>query len=110
MLSSSLPCTEIIGWHALTAVFMTCFMKTASCIELGVCKGEFCFFALLGTGQRRCLISGRSQPGRLAVFPPVWKKKCYLNREKVLVFWGGFPALLWVFNDMILLFHTPPAT
>lgn len=82
MLPSSLPCAEIIGWHALTALFMTCFMETASCIELGVCKGEFCFFALLGTGQRRCLISGRSQPGRLAVFPRFWKKKCYLNREK----------------------------
>lgn len=47
-----LPCAEIIGWHALTALFMTCFIKTATCIELGVCKGEFCFFALLGTGLR----------------------------------------------------------
>lgn len=72
-LSPSLPCAEIIGWHALMALSMTCFMKTASCIELGVCKGEFCFFALLGTGQRCCLISGRSQPGRLAVFPRFWK-------------------------------------
>lgn len=90
MLSSSLPCAEIIGWHALTALFMTCFMKTASCIELGVCKGEFCFFALLGTGQRRCLISGRSQPGRLAVFPRFWKKKCYLNWEKVWFFFFLF--------------------
>lgn len=90
MLPSSLPCAEIIGWHALTALFMTCFMETASCIELGVCKGEFCFFALLGTGQRRCLISGRSQPGRLAVFPRFWKKKCYLNREKSFFFFFHF--------------------
>lgn len=83
-----LPCAEIIGWHALTALFMTCFIKTASCIELGVCRGEFCFFALLGTGLQRCLISGRSQPGRLAVFSCFWKKKCYLHWEKV--FFGAF--------------------
>lgn len=88
-----LPCAEITGWHALMALFMTCFIKTASCTELGVCKGDFCFFALLGTGLRHCLISGRSQPGRLAVFPSFWgkkKKTCYLCWENFFLYFGGF--------------------
>lgn len=89
-----LPCAEIIGWHALTALFMTCFIKTASRIELGVCKGEFCFFALLGTGLGHCLISGRSQPGRLAVFPCFWKKEVLLTLKKSFFF---FFCALWVF-------------
>lgn len=117
-----LPCAEIIGWHALMALFMTCFIKTVSCIELGVCKGEFCFFALLGTGLRRCLISGRSQPGRLAVFPCFWKKKCYLHWEKVIFFCtfvGNLTLTSWFHfsthllpckskfknNDILLWFH-----
>lgn len=81
-----LPCAEITGWHALMALFMTCFIKTASCTELGVCKGDFCLFALLGTGLRHCLISGRSQPGRLAVFPCFWKQKRVTYAEKKLFF------------------------
>lgn len=101
-----LPCAEITGWHALMALFMTCFIKTASCTELGVCKGDFCFFALLGTGLRHCLISGRSQPGWLAVFPCFWekkKKKRVTYAEKKFF----FSVLLWVFNNMIPLFlHT----
>lgn len=98
-----LPCAETTGWHALMALFMTCFIKTASCTELGVCEGDFCFFALLGTGLRHCLISGRSQPGRLAVFPCFWKKK----KKKRVTYAEKkffFPVLSWVFNNMIPLF------
>lgn len=92
-----LPCAEIIGWHALTALFMTCFIKTASRIELGVCKGEFCFFALLGTGLGHCLISGRSQPGRLAVFPCFWKKEVLLTLKKSFFFFLCFVGFFLCF-------------
>lgn len=44
-------------------------------------QGEFCFSALLGTGLQRSLMSERSQPEQLAVFP-CWKKaKCLTLRQ-----------------------------
>lgn len=42
-------------------------------------QGEFCFSALLGTGPQLCLMSDRSQPERLALFPLALGKKLFLT-------------------------------
>lgn len=68
------PWAEIIGWHALAALFMTCFVKDWELHWDQGKQGEFCFSALLGTGLQHYLMSDRSQPGRLALFPRCWKK------------------------------------
>lgn len=53
-------------------------------------QGEFCFPAPLGTGPQHCLMSDRSQPGRLALFPCSWKKeKLLLTLRQGFLAWGG---------------------
>lgn len=57
-------------------------------------QGEFCFSALLGTGPQLCLMSDRSQPERLALFPLALGKNLFLTLGQgfffSLFFWLGW--------------------
>lgn len=93
-----LPRAEMIGWHPLTALFMTCLVKNGSCIELWVSRGNSAslLHLALASNTAWCQTDHSQEDWPSSLAPG--KKKRYLCRDKF--FWlGGFALVGFQAHD-----------
>lgn len=98
-----LPRADIIGRHPLTALFMTCFMKNGSCIELWVSRGNSAslLHLALASNAAWCQTDHSQEDWPSSLAPG--KKERYLRRDKF--FWLGGFALVGFSSTWSHFFH-----